>query len=289
MKIHSVITLLTITALWPGTTHASDRWIAEFGRVGPIRIGMSPVELSSLLRQRFQMPDDPRERGCVYVQVGQPKGLLLMFVDGRLARIDVTSREFPTTEGARVAEAGRSTDGGAGSAMKAVRTSSSRWWEAPNRAPAVRRREFAALGRLARHFAQRGSPWQVGAAGFEARVQLREPGLVGVAVYKVHLVGWEDSRARFHASVTVWPRATAVRRGRTTREASRAWCETCRLALARYGYRGGGQRVRRVRPGRVRSRAGLRILRGGVRHAATVGGVPVAAWRVRCSRHLRPG
>ena len=136
------------------------------------------------------------------------------------------------------ADAGRSTDGGTGSAMKAVRTSSSRWWEAPNRAPAVRRREFAALGRLARHYAQRGSPWQVGAAGFEARVQLREPGLVGVAVYKVHLVGWEDSRARFHASVTVWPRATAVRRGRTTREASRAWCETCRLALARYGYRG---------------------------------------------------
>jgi hypothetical protein len=105
MKIRSVITLLTITALWPGTSHASDRWIAEFDRVGPIRIGMSPAELSSLLRQRFQMPADPRERACVYVQVDRPKGLLLMFVDGRLARIDVTSREFPTTEGARVGDA----------------------------------------------------------------------------------------------------------------------------------------------------------------------------------------
>jgi hypothetical protein len=104
LKIRSVITLLTITALWPGTSQASDRWIAEFDRVGPIRIGMSPVELSSLLRQRFQMPDDPRERACVYVAVDRPKGLSLMFVDGQLARIDVTSREFPTAEGARVGD-----------------------------------------------------------------------------------------------------------------------------------------------------------------------------------------
>ena len=105
MKIRLAITLLTITALWPGISHASDRWIADFDRVGPIRIGMSPLELSSLLRQRSQMPDDPRERACVYVGVDRPKGLLLMFVDGRLARIDITSREFSTAEGARVGDA----------------------------------------------------------------------------------------------------------------------------------------------------------------------------------------
>jgi hypothetical protein len=119
-----------------------------------------------------------------------------------------------------------------------TRKSSSRWWEIPNRPPALRRREFEALRELARDFERRGSLWRVGAAGFEARVPLREPGPVGAVVYKVHVVGWEDSRARFHASVTVWPRATVARAGSRTRPASRAWCEACRIALARHGYRG---------------------------------------------------
>jgi hypothetical protein len=122
--------------------------------------------------------------------------------------------------------------------MKHARKSSSRWWETPSRGPAVRRREFEALRGLASNFERRGSPWQVGTAGFEARVPLREPGLAGAVVYKLHVVGWEESRARFHASVTVWPRATAAR-GRSRRDqASRAWCDACSAALARYGYRG---------------------------------------------------
>jgi len=122
--------------------------------------------------------------------------------------------------------------------MKRASKSPSRWWETPNRPPAVRRREFEALRGLAKDFERRGSPWQVGAAGFEARVTLREPGLGGVIVYKVHVVGWEEERARFYASVTVWPRATAATARNKKRQASRAWCEACGAALARYGYRG---------------------------------------------------
>jgi len=121
--------------------------------------------------------------------------------------------------------------------LKSKRNTSAHWWETPNRAPAVRRREFEALRRLAKDFERRGSPWQVGAAGFEARVPLREPRLVGSVVYKVHVVGWEETHARFHASVTVWPRVPP-KSGSRKREASRAWCESCRAALARYGYRG---------------------------------------------------
>jgi len=121
--------------------------------------------------------------------------------------------------------------------MKRARKARSRWWETPSRSPAVRRREFEALNGLARDFERRGSPWQVGAAGFEARVPLREPALGGVVVYKVHVVGWEEERARFHASVTVWPRATAAAHNKN-RQASRSWCEACATALARHGYRG---------------------------------------------------
>ena len=122
--------------------------------------------------------------------------------------------------------------------MKFKRTSSSHWWETPSRPAAVRRREFEALRRMATDFERRGSPWQVGAAGFEARVPLRDSGLVGVVIYKVHVVGWEETRARFHASVTVWPKTALPRPGTKNREASRAWCAACSAALAKCGYRG---------------------------------------------------
>ena len=119
---------------------------------------------------------------------------------------------------------------------------SARWWEIPRRTAVVRRREFEALAGLITQFERRGNPWQVGAAGFEARVQLREPGLGGAVVYKVHLVGWEDNRARCHASVTLWPRATVRTTSNRRRLASRSWCEACSVALAQYGYRGKWQR-----------------------------------------------
>ena len=117
-----------------------------------------------------------------------------------------------------------------------------RWWDIPNRPASRRRREFQSLARLLGFFEHRGSPWQVGAAGFEARVPLRDPAVRGVVVYKVHVLGWEDPRASFHASVTIWPRTMRRTPGTKTRNADKAWCEGCRKALARHGYRGDWRR-----------------------------------------------
>jgi hypothetical protein len=122
--------------------------------------------------------------------------------------------------------------------MKKARTAAEWWRVLPSRPASVRRREFAALRKLASTFERRGSLWQVGAAGFEARVELREPELEGVVVYKVHVLGWDEPRVTFEASVTVWPHPAVDKRGVKKRFASKAWCKSCELALARHGYRG---------------------------------------------------
>ena len=104
MKMRLGIVLLAIITLGSDPSMANEGWTAQFDRVGPLRVGMSLDDLSRVLHQRFQVPDDPRERACVYVSATRPKGISLMIVDGRLARIDVTSRDIPTIEGARVGD-----------------------------------------------------------------------------------------------------------------------------------------------------------------------------------------
>src|SRR5438445_180074 len=75
----------------------------------------------------------------------------------------------------------------------------------PSRSTDARRREFKELLRLTQLFGRRCQHWQVGNAGFEARVPLRLGGTSGRVVYKLHAVGWGERRMRFLASVTIWP------------------------------------------------------------------------------------
>jgi hypothetical protein len=95
--------LFALVTFGPQASYAQD-WVAQFDRVGPLRIGMSVTELSKVLGERIELPADPRERHCVYTAPNRPKGLALMIVDGRLARIDIESRSFPTPEGVRVGD-----------------------------------------------------------------------------------------------------------------------------------------------------------------------------------------
>ncbi|HEY3043001.1 MAG TPA: hypothetical protein VGJ39_03200 [Vicinamibacterales bacterium] len=61
-------------------------------------------DLSKALGENIELPVDPREHHCVYMAPNRPKGLALMIVDGRLARIDIESRNFRTPEGVRVGD-----------------------------------------------------------------------------------------------------------------------------------------------------------------------------------------
>ena len=110
-----------------------------------------------------------------------------------------------------------------------------------SRRPAAREREFDVLRGFLDMFQAFGNPWQVGASGFEARIPLQAEGLGGTVVYKVHTVGWGDTRLRYHASVTLWPqrRPRALRGTRgTATMAEKRWRAASTRVLRRYGYTG---------------------------------------------------
>lgn len=73
---------------------------------GPLRIGMTFAEAAVALGGA--VPDTARlERACAHVPLdGVPRGALLMWVEGRIARIDVDSTSITTAQGARVGDSG---------------------------------------------------------------------------------------------------------------------------------------------------------------------------------------
>lgn len=69
--------------------------------LGTIRIGMTPAQIEA---QATPLKREANQSGdCYYVTpASAPGGLALMIVNGRLARIDITSPEYSTLSGARV-------------------------------------------------------------------------------------------------------------------------------------------------------------------------------------------
>jgi hypothetical protein len=79
-------------------------WIARVDGIGPVKIGMSLPELSSVLNETFSMPEDKNDQGCFYVHPSNHLHLALMIEDGRLVRVDVDKPGIPTTEGIQVGD-----------------------------------------------------------------------------------------------------------------------------------------------------------------------------------------
>ena len=86
------------------TPPGGDSFAVHDSGAGPLRIGMTFAAAAAALEGT--VPDTARlERACSYVALdGVPPGVLLMWVDGRIARIDVDSSSVPTAQGARVGD-----------------------------------------------------------------------------------------------------------------------------------------------------------------------------------------
>lgn len=83
---------------------ASDAPRVTFGALGGLRAGMSEREVSRVAGARLvHIAPDAEEEGCFYASVrGLPKSASLMFLNGRLARIDVFQPGLLTASGAGV-------------------------------------------------------------------------------------------------------------------------------------------------------------------------------------------
>ena len=97
---------LAIAAMLAGSASAQKyNPRASMAGVGPIRIGMSEGQLEQALDKRLPDTQDASEDSCRYIEAG-PKwpGTSVMLLDGRVARVDVTTRGIPTLSGAMVGD-----------------------------------------------------------------------------------------------------------------------------------------------------------------------------------------
>jgi hypothetical protein len=78
---------------------AEYRWVLSEAGVGPIAIGMRSDDLQGVIDTLGRLGE------CVYAKpLERPAGVLIMLVDGVVARVDVTDASTPTDAGARVGD-----------------------------------------------------------------------------------------------------------------------------------------------------------------------------------------
>ncbi|MEP6766299.1 MAG: hypothetical protein ABJB66_18445 [Gemmatimonadaceae bacterium] len=83
----------------------ANAWvISEYG-LGPLRAGMTFQAASDSLKGALRAEKGVDLSGCNYVQwINGPRGALVMVVDGKIARVDVTTTDISTEAGARVGD-----------------------------------------------------------------------------------------------------------------------------------------------------------------------------------------
>lgn len=85
----------------------SSRWFVTETGYGPLRAGMTLAEASKALG-RATTPGTPRDPHCDHVTLdgksGAESGLLLMVVDGRVARVELRDSSTSTAAGARIGD-----------------------------------------------------------------------------------------------------------------------------------------------------------------------------------------
>ena len=87
-----------------GTSSADETWVVRADGVGPIRIGMTLEQLNKALEEKFTGPERKNEADCYYESMTKPPKLLLMMLEGRLARIEVKEPGVKTASGIQVGD-----------------------------------------------------------------------------------------------------------------------------------------------------------------------------------------
>lgn len=99
--------LVTLLAMMFSIPAGAAPWIATFGQVGQLKLGMPLAAVSRVLGEHFAPPKipagDPTGR-CFYVHPSRMPALELMIIDDRLARIDVVSSSIKTAKGVTVGD-----------------------------------------------------------------------------------------------------------------------------------------------------------------------------------------
>ena len=104
--VSSVAKALAVFVLLGSCTGETlQNWIAREDSVGPVRVGVTPAQLNSLLHEKLKEESDAGSESCYYLESKKHPNLRFMISDNRLARVDVIDRRVPTTNGIRVGDA----------------------------------------------------------------------------------------------------------------------------------------------------------------------------------------
>jgi hypothetical protein len=78
-------------------------WTVNARGIGNVTAGMSPAEANAVTGNALALPAKTSE--CDYIRPNSaPKGVALMFENGQLSRVDVTSGTVATVEGAKIGD-----------------------------------------------------------------------------------------------------------------------------------------------------------------------------------------
>jgi hypothetical protein len=107
MRRHTLIAAGLALAATLAATASAQKYNprASMSGIGPIRIGMDAGQLERALDRRLPDTQDASEDSCRYIEAGAKwPGTAVMLLDGRVARVDVTTRGIPTLSGALVGD-----------------------------------------------------------------------------------------------------------------------------------------------------------------------------------------
>lgn len=92
----SRVALAVVFAFGASAANAAD-WTMRFDGIGPLKVGMTFDEANVQLEKRLRRtPDDLRpSASCDYLETPGHPGVNLMFIDDKLARVDVLRRDAP--------------------------------------------------------------------------------------------------------------------------------------------------------------------------------------------------
>jgi hypothetical protein len=102
MTSPSLLLVATVLVAAPERGYGAREWSLSFDGFGPVKVGMTVPEAEKALNMRLGADRAPDET-CHYVlNEKQLSGVGFMVLEGRIARIDVSTRDHPTWRGARV-------------------------------------------------------------------------------------------------------------------------------------------------------------------------------------------
>jgi hypothetical protein len=95
-----------VAALLPGLSLAAEPWTLSTQGYGPIRHGMTRADAERLMDTPLRTQDNsPLDAGCDYLYpVKGHKGISFMVLNGRITRVNVTTKDVATRTGARVGD-----------------------------------------------------------------------------------------------------------------------------------------------------------------------------------------